>query len=135
MEEHVFNSKNAALFADLAFIVAALACTVHMIGDMADSLSFGGFFILFLIVVLGVYFLGLIGALFLLPLSVRTGKARFAAIAAILQVLSPLPWLRIYLAYNYDVFSWYEIIMLVGVAAGIALLLFLPFWRRPGGGT
>lgn len=123
------NRRTVFLWADLALVTAALCCTTYFICDLADGLSFGGFFVLFMLVVLGLYFMGLLGALILLPLSIRSGRARFAVIAAILQAITPIPWLRLIRAFESS-FSWFEFIMLAGVAAAAALLFALPFWSR-----
>ncbi len=138
MEGLHLNRRTVFLWADLALVTAALCCTTYFICDLADGLSFGGFFVLFMLVVLGLYFMGLLGALIfmgllgaliLLPLSIRSGRARFAVIAAILQAITPLPWLRLVRAFESS-FSWFEFIMLAGVVAAAALLFALPFWSR-----
>lgn len=129
MERLHLNRRTVFLWADLALVTAALCCTTYFICDLADGLSFGGFFVLFMLVVLGLYFMGLLGALILLPLSIRSGRARFAVIAAILQAITPIPWLRLVHAFESS-FSWFEFIMLTGVAAAAALLFALPFWSR-----
>lgn len=129
MERLHLNRRTVFLWADLALVTAALCCTTYFICDLADGLSFGGFFVLFMLVVLGLYFMGLLGALILLPLSIRSGRARFAVIAAILQAITPIPWLRLIRAFESS-FSWFEFIMLAGVAAAAALLFALPFWSR-----
>lgn len=129
MEGLHLNRRTVFLWADLALVTAALCCTTYFICDLADGLSFGGFFVLFMLVVLGLYFMGLLGALILLPLSIRSGRARFAVIAAILQAITPIPWLRLVQAFESS-FSWFEFIMLAGVAAAAALLFALPFWSR-----
>lgn len=135
MEEREHRRTDIPLFADLALAAAALGSTVYQTGVMADGLSFGGFFVLFLLLLLKLCYLGLIGALFLVPWSIKTRKARFAAIGAVLQILSPIPWLGLCLAFGYESFQWCELVMLAGIAAGIALLFYLPVWRKAGRGT
>ena len=125
MKRPYLNRRTVFLWADLAMVVISLCCTTRMMQDMADGLSFGGFFVLFVLVVLGIYYIALIGALFLLPLSIRSGKARLAAIAAVLQILAPIPWLWLIRAFGYP-FSWLEIVMIAGIAAGAVLMILLP---------
>ena len=131
MKRPYLNRRTIFLWADLALVVILLCCTTYMIRDMADGLSFGGFFILFVLVVLGIYFLALIGSLFLLPLTIRSGKVRFAAIAAVLQILTPIPWLKLIRAFEYP-FSWFELLMIVGIIAGAVVLLSLPVTKLSG---
>lgn len=126
MEVRDLLRRDPLLWADLALVVLSLCCTTGMMQEMADGLSFGGFFILFVLVVLGIYFLALIGALVLLPRSIRSGRARFAAAAAVLQILGPIPWLWLIRAFGYP-FSWFEFLMFAGMAAGAAALASLPF--------
>ena len=95
MEGLHLNRRTVFLWADLALVTAALCSTTYSICDLADGLSFRGFFVLFMLVVLGLYFMGLLGTLILLPLSIRSGRARFAVIAAMLQAITPIPWLRL----------------------------------------
>ncbi len=123
------NRRTVFLWADLALVTAALCCTTYSICDLADGLSFGGFFVLFMLVVLGLYFMGLLGALILLPLSIRSGRARFAVIAAMLQAITPIPWLRLIQAFESS-FSWFEFVMMAGIAAGAAMLFTLPGWKK-----
>ncbi len=123
------NRRTVFLWADLALVTAALCCTTYSICDLADGLSFGGFFVLFMLVVLGLYFMGLLGALILLPLSIRSGRARFAVIAAMLQAITPIPWLRLVQAFESS-FSWFEFVMMAGIAAGAAMLFTLPGWKK-----
>ena len=123
------NRRTVFLWADLALVTAALCCTTYSICDLADGLSFGGFFVLFMLVVLGLYFMGLLGALILLPLSIRSGRARFAVIAAMLQAITPIPWLRLVQAFESS-FSWFEFVMMAGIAAGAAMLFTQPGWKK-----
>ncbi len=123
------NRRTVFLWADLALVTAALCCTTYSICDLADGLSFGGFFVLFMLVVLGLYFMGLLGALILLPLSIRSGRARFAVIAAMLQAITPIPWLRLVQAFESS-FSWFEFVMMAGIAAGAAMLFTLLGWKK-----
>lgn len=123
------NRRTVFLWADLALVTAALCCTTYSICDLADGLSFGGFFVLFMLVVLGPYFMGLLGALILLPLSIRSGRARFAVIAAMLQAITPIPWLRLVQAFESS-FSWFEFVMMASIAAGAAMLFTLPGWKK-----
>lgn len=123
------NRRTVFLWADLALVTAALCCTTYSICDLADGLSFGGFFVLFMLVVLGLYFMGLLGALILLPLSIRSGRARFAVIAAMLQAITPIPWLRLIQAFESS-FSWFEFVMMAGIAAGAAMLFTLLGWKK-----
>lgn len=123
------NRRTVFLWADLALVTAALCCTTYSICDLADGLSFGGFFVLFMLVVLGLYFMGLLGALILLPLSIRSGRARFAVIAAMLLAITPIPWLRLVQAFESS-FSWFEFVMMAGIAAGAAMLFTLPGWKK-----
>ena len=130
MEELHLNRRTVVLWADLALVVISLCCTTYMMQEMADSLSFGGFFVLFVLAVLGIYFLALFGELFLLPLAIRSGRFRLAAIAAILQILTPIPWLWLIRAFEYP-FSWFEIVIIAGMIAGAAVLISLPV-TKPG---
>ena len=52
MEGLHLNRRTVFLWADLALVTAALCCTTYSICDLADGLSFGGFFVLFMLVVL-----------------------------------------------------------------------------------
>ena len=129
MEGLHLNRRTVFLWADLALVTAALCCTTYSICDLADGLSFGGFFVLFMLVVLGLYFMGLLGTLILLPLSIRSGRARFAVIAAMLQAITPIPWRRLVQAFESS-FSWFEFVMMAGIAAGAAMLFTLPGWKK-----
>lgn len=131
MDRPSLNRRTIPLWADLVLVVISLCCTTHMMQDTADGLSFGGFFVLFMLVVLGIYFLALIGSLFLLPLSIRSGKVRYAAIAAVLHILTPIPWLKLVRAFEYP-FSWFEILMIVGMIAGAVVLVSLPITKLSG---
>ena len=130
MERKIFNRRTIPLWADLALVVASLCGTTHMKREMADGLSFGGFFVLFLLFLLELYFLSLIGSLVLLPLTIRSGKIRFAAIAAVLQIPASIPWLWLVRLVGYP-FSWFELLMIAGNIVRVAVLICLAA-ARPG---
>ena len=131
MDRPIFDRRTIPLWADLVLVVISLCCVTHMMQEIADGLSFGGFFVLFVLAVLGVWFLALLGSLILLPLSIRSGKVRFAAIAAVLQIPSPIPWVWLIRAFGYPL-SWSEILMIAGSAAAVMLLISLPVVKLAG---
>ena len=131
MDRPVFARRNIPLWADLVLVVISLCCATHMMQEMADSLSFGGFFVLFVMAVLGVWSSALLGSLILLPLSIRSGKVRYAAIAAVLRIPSPIPWLWLIHAFGYPS-SWFEILMIASSAAAVMLLISLPVVKLAG---
>lgn len=124
MQRPFFNRRTVFLWVDLILVVISLCCTVHMRKEMADGLSFGGFFVLFILLILDLYFGALIGSLFLLPLTIRSGKVRFAVISAVLQTLGSIPWLWLIRLFEYP-FSWYEILVISGITVRLATLLSL----------
>lgn len=131
MEKPRFDRRTAFLWVDLVLVAASLCCTVHMRREMADGLSFGGFFVLFILLILDLYFASLIGSLFLLPMTIRSGKVHFAVISAVLQALGSIPWLWFVRLFEYP-FSWYEILIISGIAVRVVTLLSLLITKLSG---
>lgn len=123
MERNIFDRQTVLLWMDLVLVVICLFCTAYMKREMADGLSFGGYFILFLLAILKLYFMTLIGSLLLLLLTICSGKIRFAVIAAVLQVPASIPWLWLALLVGY--LSWFEILMIASIAVRAAVLISL----------
>ncbi len=117
-------TRSAFFWADGVIAAVSLVWTAHYLGDIYDGLSFGGFFALFLLLILFPYFLALGAALLLLWMSARTGRRVLAGIAAGVQLLSPIPWLWLNYAMEYTA-SPFEVMMLVCAGAGMFLLLTL----------
>ena len=115
-------TRSAFFWADGVIAAVSLVWTAHYLGDIYDGLSFGGFFALFLLLILFPSFLG--AALLLLWMSARTGRRVRAGIAAGVQLLSPIPWLWLNYAMEYTA-SPFEVMMLVCAGAGMFLLLTL----------
>lgn len=120
--------KNGLFWADAVITAISFVCTAHYLRDIYDGLSFGGFGALFPLLILFVYFLALGTALLLLWMSLKTGRRLLAGLAAGVQILAPVPWLLLVLAFEYS-FSPFEVMMLVCGGAGVFLLLTLPAVR------
>ena len=99
-------TRSAFFWADGVIAAVSLVWTAHYLGDIYDGLSFGGFFALFLLLILFPYFLAMGAALLLLWMSARTGR----------RVLN--------YAMEYTA-SPFEVMMLVCAGAGMFLLLTL----------
>lgn len=122
--ENQHLTRNALFWADAVIVVVSLACTAYYLWDIYDGISFGGFFSLFLLLILFSYFLAMGTALLLLWMSARTGRRVLAGIASGVQILSPIPWL--WLSYAMEcTASPFEVMMLVCAGAGMFLLLTL----------
>ena len=85
------NRRTVFLWADLALVTAALCCTTYSICDLADGLSFGGFFVLFMLVVLGLYFMGLLGALIVWFTFSPPQSALFADLSGAVRTFLTIP--------------------------------------------
>ena len=132
MEKQRLNRRTALLWADLVLVVVCLFSTSYIRQEMADGLLFGGYFILFLLAILKLYLMALFGSLLLLPLAIFSRKIRFAVIAAVLQIPASIPWL--WLACLIGHLSWFEILMIAGIAVRVVVLISLAAARSSGSG-
>ena len=132
MEKQNPKRKNVLFWADVLLAAVSLVCTAYILRGIYDGLSFGGFGALFMLLVLAPYFMALAGAVVLLLWSVRSGRRWPAAVAAILEIVVPIPWIWLGNAFGYPL-SWYELLMVACAAAGMLLLISLP--SKKGDGT
>lgn len=132
MQKQNLNWKNVLFWADVLLAAVSLVCTAYILQDIYDGLSFGGFGALFMLLVLSPYFMALAGAVVLLLRFVRPGRRWPAAVAAVLEIIGPIPWIWLVSAFGYPL-SWYELLMVACAAAGVLLLISLPV--KTGDGT
>lgn len=128
MKKQDMIRKNGLFWADIVITAVSLVCTAYYLWDIYDYMSFGGFEALFFLLFLFPYFLAMATVLLLLAMAAKTGRRVLAVIAAVVQILSPIPWLLLYLAFG-GLVSWFEVLMVVCAGAGVFLLLTLPAVR------
>ena len=124
MEKQNPKRKNVLFWADVLLAAVSLVCTAYVLQDIYDGLSFGGFGALFVLLVLAPYFMALAGAVVLLLWSARSGRRWTAAVAVVLEIIGPIPWLWLVSAFGYPL-SWFELLMVACAAAGVLLLISL----------
>lgn len=116
------------LYLDVLLNLAALAGATYMIYMTNQYMSFGGFFSLFLLLILVPYFLVTIISLVLLLLHIKKNTRRLDMVAFVLQIAAPIPWLLLLGAFHSGG-SWFEMILILQIIAGIMSFLL----RTPGG--
>lgn len=131
MEKQNPKRKNVLLWADILLAAVSLVCTAYVLQDICDGLSFGGFGALFMLLALAPYFIALAGAVVLLLWYARSGLRWPAAVAVVLEIVGPIPWIWLVNTFGYPL-SWFELLM-VACAAGVLLLISLP--SKKGDGT
>ena len=113
------------LWGELARCAAAGLGVPTRVRETYRGLSFGGFMELFLLMLLVPCALALAGCIALHRHSLRTGRLRYSLIASVLQLLAPLPWLGLLVAFGYSIWTpdigayWCEWAMAAGAAAGV----------------
>lgn len=107
---------------DFLLNAAALIGAGIIINITNQSMSFGGLMSLFLLLILVPYFVVTALVLILLLLYIKKNKWKLDMAAFALQIVAPILWLLLMNALNSGG-SWFEIIMVVQIIAGIIGLL------------